>query len=155
MSPPTGTAMGTVPNQQSSSDGSRNGSGGLITVTTARVTPSSDRGSAAADLPIASDLGGVLATAVYVAGSTTLQSGHRYGIALRQSRLQILGPTLVDPRRVALDRPLAGLDARSVEGRLIVADASGLLLAFMAVDGTSTQALAATITEAARRGGQR
>jgi hypothetical protein len=102
----------------------------------------------------ASHATGTLATAVYVAGSTNLQSGHRYGIAIRESRLQILGPTEVQPERVALDRPLAGLEARSVEGRLILADPNGFVLAFMAVAGPSTRDLAARIADAARGGGQ-
>lgn len=92
----------------------------------------------------------VLATAVYVTGNTTLESGHRYGIAIRDSRLQILGPTDIDPSQVALDRPIAGVDARSVEGRLILGNPNGLVLAFMAVAGPATQDLAALIVEAAR-----
>lgn len=92
----------------------------------------------------------VLATAVYVTGSTNLESGRWYGIAIHDSRLQVLGPTDIDPSRVALDRPIAGMDARSVEGRLIVGDPHGLVLAFMAVYGPATQDLAALIVEAAR-----
>lgn len=92
----------------------------------------------------------VLATAVHVTGSTNLESGRRYGIALRDSRLLILGPTDIDPSRVALDRPIAGMDARSVEGRLILGNPNGLVLAFMAVAGPATQDLAAIIVEAAR-----
>ncbi len=103
---------------------------------------------------LASDPTGTLATAVYVAGSTNLQSGHRYRIAIRESRLQILGPTEVQPERVALEHPLAGLDARSVEGRLILADPNGFLLAFMSIAGPSTRDLAARIAEAARGGDQ-
>lgn len=95
----------------------------------------------------------MLATAVYVAGSTTLQSGHRYAIGIRESRLQILGPTEVQPERVAFERLVAGVGARAVEGRLIIADGSGLVLAFMAVAGRPTDDLAAIISEAGQRGG--
>lgn len=113
---------------------------------------------AATDLPATepartrSDAGStrVLATAVYVTGNTNLESGHRYGIVIRDSRLQILGPTDIDPSQVALDRPIAGIDARSVEGRLILGNPQGLVLAFMAVAGPATKDLAATIVEAAR-----
>lgn len=113
---------------------------------------------AATDLPATapartrSDAGStrVLATAIYVTGNTDLESGHRYGIAICDSRLHILGPTDIDPSRVALDRPIAGMDARSAEGRLILGNPNGLVLAFMAVAGPPTQDLAAIIVEAAR-----
>jgi hypothetical protein len=42
------------------------------------------------------------------------------------------------------------MDARSVEGRLIVGNPQGLVLAFMAVAGPATRDLAAAIVEAAR-----
>jgi hypothetical protein len=93
-----------------------------------------------------------LATAVYVAGSTDLQSGHRYAIAVTESRLQILGPTELHPERVALDHPLTGLDARLADGRLILADRNGFVVAFMAVAGPSTRDLTAAIADAAGQG---
>jgi hypothetical protein len=122
-------------------------------VPTLSTTPTSDRFPAAASVSVASDSIGMLATAVYVAGSTTLQAGHRYGIGIRESRLQILGPTEVQPERVAFDCRVAGLAARAIEGRLIVADGSGLVLAFMAVAGRSTGDLATMISEAGQKGG--
>jgi hypothetical protein len=91
-----------------------------------------------------------LATAVYVSGNTDLKPGHRYGIAVRNSSLQVLGPIETDPSQIALERPIAGMDARLVEGRLILGNAQGLVLAFMAVAGPRTQDVASTIVEAAR-----
>jgi hypothetical protein len=95
----------------------------------------------------------VLATAVYVTGSTRLESGRRYSIAVHGSRLQILGPTDIDPSAVALDRPVGEIDASAAGGRLIVSEPrrrSGLALAFMSVEGPRTDDLAAMILEAAR-----
>jgi hypothetical protein len=86
---------------------------------------------------------------VYVTGSTNLEPGHRYGIAIRESRLQLLGPTDLDPTRIALDRPVAGMDARLFEGRLILSNPDGLTLAFMGVAGPATGDLASIIVKAA------
>jgi hypothetical protein len=92
---------------------------------------------------------GVIATAVYVTGTSNLVPGGRYGIAIRDSRLQLLGPAEVDPTRIALDRPVAGMDARMVEGRLILGNPDGLTLAFMAVAGAVTGDLVSIIENAA------
>jgi hypothetical protein len=94
----------------------------------------------------------ILASAVFVAGSARMTPGHRYGLALRADRFLVLGPTDVDPNAVVLDRPVAGLDVRALEGRLILSEPqsrSGIVLAFMAIAGPSTPALAASIAEAA------
>lgn len=95
----------------------------------------------------------VLATAVYVTGSAHLQPGRRYSLALHGSRLQILGPTDIDPSAVVLDRPVGGFDASALEGRLVVSEPhgkSGLVLAFMSVAGATTDDLAGMIRDAAR-----
>jgi hypothetical protein len=95
----------------------------------------------------------VLATAVYVTGSARLESGRRYSIAVRGSRLQILGPTDIDPSAIVLDRPVGEVDSSAVEGRLIVSEPrgrSGLVLAFMSVAGPTTDHLAQMIRDAAR-----
>ena len=94
----------------------------------------------------------LLATAVYITGSTRLDAGRRYGLGLRGSRLQILGPTDIDPDVVVLDHPLQGLEATALEGRLIVSDAngkSGFVVVFMSIVGAGTEALAATIQSSA------
>jgi hypothetical protein len=95
----------------------------------------------------------VLATAVFVAGSSRLKPGHRYGLALESTRFLILGPTDVDPLAVVLDRAVADIDVQAVEGRLLVSEprsGSGLALAFMSVAGATTGDLAARIANAAR-----
>jgi hypothetical protein len=93
----------------------------------------------------------ILATAVYVTGNTNLQPGHRYGIAIRQSRLEILGPTDIDPDVVAFNSPIGGMGAQSMGGRLILSTPQGLALAFMAVSGPATSELASIILDEARR----
>ena len=95
----------------------------------------------------------VLATAVYVTGNARLESGRRYGIAVHESRLQILGPTDIDPSAIVLDRPVRNVEASAIEGRLILSEPrarSGLVLAFMSVAGATTDDLADMIREAAR-----
>lgn len=92
----------------------------------------------------------MIATAIYVTGSANLQPGRRYAIAIDGTRLQILGPTDIDPSRVAIDRPLETLDARAIEGRFIISDQHGWVLAFMSVAGPRPADLAAMVTGAAR-----
>jgi hypothetical protein len=95
----------------------------------------------------------LLATAVFVTGNARLEPGHRYSLALRAGRLLVLGPTDVDPVAVVLDRDVADVEVRSLDGRLLLSEPnsrSGLVLAFMSVVGTSTENLASTIADAAR-----
>ena len=95
----------------------------------------------------------VLGTAVYVTGSAHLGPGRRYGLALHESRLQILGPTDIDPSAIVLDRPVAEIAASAFDGRLIISEPrsrSGLELAFMSVAGATTDDLARRICDAAR-----
>lgn len=97
-----------------------------------------------------------LATAVFVAGSARLQPGLRYSLALRPGRFLVLGPTAVDPVAVVLDRAVAEIEVRSLDGRLILSEPnnrSGLVLAFMSVAGASTENLASMIADAARAAG--
>ena len=93
-----------------------------------------------------------MATATYVTGTARLEPGRRYGIALRDAVFQVLGPVDGDPNRIALERPVAGIEARAVEGRLILSDnqRSNMVLAFMTVAGLGLDELAATIRAAAQ-----
>lgn len=93
---------------------------------------------------------GVLATAVYVAGSSNLESGRRYSIAVVGDRLRILGPMDTDPSTVALERPLRTISAHAVEGRFVASDRRGAVLAFMSVAGATPEQLAAMVMGAAR-----
>jgi hypothetical protein len=92
----------------------------------------------------------VLATAVYVTGSTNLESGRRYAIAVGDGRLRILGPLDLDPSRIALDHPITGMVAQANQGRLNLGNAQGLALSFMSIGGPTTRDLVATILDAAR-----
>jgi hypothetical protein len=94
----------------------------------------------------------LLATAVFVAGSARLEPGRRYNLAIRSSRFLVLGPADLDPTAVVLDRDVADIEARSLDGRLVLSEPnsrSGLVLAFMGVAGPSTANLASMISEAA------
>ena len=94
----------------------------------------------------------ILASGVYVTGSRSLIAGSRYGIALMGDQLQILGPVDVDPSATAIRRPLRGLDATGVSGRVIItADSSKrdrFALVFMAIAGGSPESVADQIVTA-------
>jgi hypothetical protein len=63
-----------------------------------------------------------------------------------------MGPIDSKPTRVALDRPLREVDAKSFQGRFLVSEprsGSGLVLAFMSVSGATTDGLAASVRDAA------
>ena len=95
----------------------------------------------------------VLATAIYITGSTALESGHRYIISVHGAHLLILGPVEVDPSKVALDLEIEGVDATATDGRIVVSQAgrrSATVLAFMSIAGTTADGLAGAILEAAR-----
>jgi hypothetical protein len=92
-----------------------------------------------------------LATAIFVTGTARLEPGRRYGIAIDNSSLRLTGPTDLDPDALIIERPLAGLEAQALEGRLVLSEPgsrSGLVLAFMSVSGTTTAMLAETINRA-------
>ena len=92
----------------------------------------------------------VLATATYVTGTARLEPGRRYGIAIKEARFQVLGPVDLDAMRVALERPVADINVRALEGRLVVSEQkrSGVVLAFMSVAGAGLGELAAAIRAA-------
>jgi len=94
----------------------------------------------------------VLATATYVTGTARLEPGRRYGIAIRRSRFLVVGPVDLDSKRIALDRPVVGIQVSALEGRLVVSEQSrsGVVLAFMSVAGAGVDDLAGAIRSAAR-----
>jgi hypothetical protein len=95
----------------------------------------------------------ILATAIYVTGSTALESGQRYIIGIDGARLRFLGPVDIDPSAVALDLDVRRVDATALEGRVLITQPgsrSGSVHAFMSVAGTTPDGLAAAIVEAAR-----
>jgi hypothetical protein len=95
----------------------------------------------------------ILASAVYVTGSSALEPGRRYAIAVHGSRLRFLGPIDADPSAVVVDRPIAGAEATAVEGRLVISvpeRRSVMVAAFMSVAGRTPDAVARAIVDAAR-----
>jgi hypothetical protein len=127
----------------------------LATPSTAIGGPNDGRGSETATTSAPGTDIQTLATAVYVAGTARLSPGTRYGLALGRSRLLVLGPIDLDPFAVVLDRAVAEIEVRAVEGRLVVSEPgsrSGLVLAFMSLAGTTAAELVAQITDAARTG---
>jgi hypothetical protein len=94
----------------------------------------------------------ILATATYVTGTARLDPGQRYGIALRGSRLLILGPVDLEPERIVVDRPVADIEVNALEGRLLISEQtrSGLVLAFMSVSESGPDGLSGAIRSAAR-----
>ena len=145
--------------------------GGVI----ARVAPNRSptavarQGSVTKPVPVATATGtaaaggrrpiqsGPLATATYIAGSTSLTPGGRYVFSIDGARLRLLGPVEVDPSTVALECNVAELDASVIEARLLVSRQHGRsesILAFMLVSGMTPESLAAAIVEAARMAGR-
>ena len=92
----------------------------------------------------------VLATAVYLSGTSGLEVGGRYGFVIDDDRLRLVGPH--DPSVTAFERPIAGILASISQGNLLltVPDRKlGTFLAFRAVAGMSLEALVRSIAEAA------
>ena len=99
----------------------------------------------------------MLTAAVYVTGSTALESGRRYILATYGTRLRVLGPVDVDPSAIVLDHAIAGLDATASEGRLVVSGTTGraaLVLVFMAIAGTTPDLVAKAIVDASEAAGK-
>jgi hypothetical protein len=95
---------------------------------------------------------GAVATATYIAGSTSLEPGARYIIGVDGARLRLLGPVDVDPSAVALAFEIADVDASVIGGRLLISQhrGSGAVLAFMSVAGMTPDRLASAIVGAAQ-----
>ncbi len=101
-----------------------------------------------------SPLEGMLVSGVYVTGSIGLSVGSRYIIQFKGANLRLLGPVDRDPAFVALERPLAGMDASGDDGRLVInqirGGRAGLVLVFMSVSGGSLKSVATEIARVAR-----
>jgi hypothetical protein len=97
------------------------------------------------------------ATAIYVTGSSSLEPGRRYTIAVADGRLRVLGPVDVQPKAVALDRNIAGMEATTGNGRLMITEPGGrggTTLAFMSIAGAAPEQLAERITREGLGGNQ-
>jgi hypothetical protein len=96
----------------------------------------------------------VVATAVFVTGTRGLEAGGRYGIAVVDDELQILGPVDIDPAAVVVRHPLQAVDASGYQERLVITGDRGrhrdrLALIFMSVAGGSAERVADVIVAAA------
>jgi hypothetical protein len=96
----------------------------------------------------------IIASGIYVGGSSLLTVGSRYNIQLDGSSLRVLGPVELNPATVALERALIGLDASGNDGRLVVNETRNgqarFILIFMSTKGGSSESVAAKIVQAAR-----
>jgi hypothetical protein len=147
------------------------GAAAAAVVTRARPSRAKGRSGAADDLdaPVASRVGAtrpsdragqsrsgahrsketaILATAVFLTGSSACRPGMHYALAIRGDSLLVLGPLEVDPDVIAVERPLASIAVTAYEDQLLVNDRRvGILtwsLAFRHLSGQS----AATVERA-------
>ena len=67
----------------------------------------------------------IVAIGVFIGGTERLTIAGRYGIGLQRGRLKILGPFEANPRTVAIDWDLVGLDVASPGGDLILSHTTG------------------------------
>jgi hypothetical protein len=83
----------------------------------------------------------ILATAVFLTGSSACRPGMHYALAIRGDSLLVLGPLEVDPDVIAVERPLASIAVTAYEDQLLVNDRRvGILtwsLAFRHLSGQS------------------
>jgi hypothetical protein len=90
----------------------------------------------------------ILATAVFLTGSSACRPGMHYALAIRGDSLLVLGPLEVDPDVIAVERPLGSIAVTAYEDQLLVNDRRvGILtwsLAFRHLSGQS----AATVERA-------
>lgn len=82
-----------------------------------------------------------LASGIFITGNVGLVAGSRYTFQVEGDRFQVLGPVDVDPTKVAIERPMSGVDATAFEGRLVVSEperpSGGVVLAFMSLAGAT------------------
>lgn len=90
----------------------------------------------------------ILATAVFLTGSSACRPGMHYALAIRGDSLLVLGPLEVDPDVIAVERPLGSIAVTAYEEQLLINDRRvGILtwsLAFRHLSGQS----AATVERA-------
>lgn len=83
----------------------------------------------------------ILATAVFLTGSSACRPGMHYALAIRGDSLLVLGPLEVDPDVIAVERPLSSIAVTAYEDQLLINDRRvGILtwsLAFRHLSGQS------------------
>ena len=115
--------------------------------TTKRRASKADAAKATPTRPIQ-----IVTTGIYMTGTIGLSAGSRYSIQHDDERIQVLGPGDRDPKAVAFERSLIGIDATGMEGRLILTaqgGRGGTVLVFSSVEGGDPASIAATLTRAA------
>jgi len=91
----------------------------------------------------------ILATGVYVTGSSGLVVGSRYAIARRGASLRILGPLDLDPTTLAIERRLGLLTVTAIGVRLVISETEGrLAMAFGGLAGASGPQLEVALASA-------
>ena len=87
----------------------------------------------------------ILATAVFLTGSSACRPGMHYALAIRGDSLLVLGPLEVDPDVIAVERPLGSIAVTAYEEQLLINDRRvGILtwsLAFRHLSGQSAAAV--------------
>jgi hypothetical protein len=87
----------------------------------------------------------ILATAVFLTGSSACRPGMHYALAIRGDSLLVLGPLEVDPDVIAVERPLGSIAVTAYEEQLLINDRRvGILtwsLAFRHLSGQSATAV--------------
>lgn len=94
-----------------------------------------------------------IGSTIYVTGTVGLAPGARYDLQTDGRTLHVVVPSRRKNPEIAFERPLAGVDAAAVEGRLIISASrgrAGTVLVFMTKDGGSPDTMATVINDAVR-----
>ncbi len=101
----------------------------------------------------------LMASGVYSGGTEALLPGCRYGLAVREEQLHVLGPLDTTPDRVALRKPLKAIRASVIDGRLLIAAAASeptrLVMSFGAVVGLDADELESVLNAGSTDQGSR
>jgi len=122
--------------------------------TGAPVTPAAAVVSAApAPEPLPEPVMQAIGGGVYVTGTVGLSPGTRYDLRTDGRTFQVIVPSRRKHPEVVFERPLAGVDAAIVEGRLIISASQGrtaTVLVFLGKDGGAPENVATEINDAVR-----
>lgn len=121
-----------------------------------RTSPPAVRAETSVSIDPPARVATTLASGIFITGNVGLVAGARYTLQGEGDRFQVLGPVDVDPTRVALERPMSGMDATAFEGRLVISEperpSGGVVLAFMSLAGGTPAGVADAIVRLAEIG---